>query len=152
MPDDIDMRVLLDLNTRTLVNGAAVDTNLIATAMGLSSSQLRDTLNRLQQRQFVTLDTIDRVGLTPQGHEYLTRGAGVPDVASAGSPATDEKLFYTSQNGDAWLLVTDNAGRKFVRHTPNKSSGGDAELTDLKSFVDREPHSPQNQALAHLMG
>jgi hypothetical protein len=82
--------------------------------------------------------------------------AGVPkarvliDTPTSGADdgSGDGEIFYTSQNGDRWFLVTDNGGRKFVRHVSNPSSGGAVDLIDLQSFLDREPHSPQNQALA----
>jgi hypothetical protein len=58
-----------------------------------------------------------------------------------------EIVFYTSENGDKWALVTDVGGRKFVRHTPSDRSGGEVSLTDLESFRERDPHSPQNERL-----
>lgn len=58
-----------------------------------------------------------------------------------------ETVFYTSENGDKWALVTDVGGRKFVRHTPGRRSGGEVSLTDLDSFRQRDPHSPQNDRL-----
>lgn len=64
---------------------------------------------------------------------------------------SDGEMFYTSGGGDRWLLVTDTGGRRFVRHVPNRSSGGTVELTDLQSFRDREPHSAQNQALETML-
>ena len=70
---------------------------------------------------------------------------------AADDPDSDGAVFYESQNGDRWLLVTDTGGRRFVRHIPNQSSGGVVELTDLASFLTREPHSPQNQALAKVL-
>ena len=71
-------------------------------------------------------------------------------------PATDDSdrdgtVFHQSQNGDQWLLVIDVGGRQFIRHIPNRSSGGTVELTDLQSFLDREPQSPQNQDLQKLL-
>ena len=74
-----------------------------------------------------------------------------PVAATADEPDSDGEAFYRSQNGDKWLLVTDTGGRRFVRHVPNRSSGGIAELTNLESFLLREPHSPQNQALAKMV-
>ncbi len=64
---------------------------------------------------------------------------------------SDGTLFHQSQNGDQWLLVTDVGGRQFIRHIPNRSSGGTVELTDVQSFLDREPQSPQNQDLQKLL-
>ena len=37
--------------------------------------------------------------------------------ASADETDSDGEIFYTSQNGDQWLLTTDTGGRQFVRHT-----------------------------------
>lgn len=58
-----------------------------------------------------------------------------------------ETLFYTSENGDRWLLFTDVGGRQFVRHIPTQRSGGQISITDLEAFRERDPHSPQNQHL-----
>lgn len=71
---------------------------------------------------------------------------GGTEVSEADEP--DGEVFYESQNGDRWLLATDVGGRQFVRHIPNPSSAGVVELTDLGSFLNREPHSPQHHALA----
>ena len=99
----------------------------------------------------------------PEGADALTFGEGLVDFIHSGGSAdssdasditasdSDGDVFYTSQNGDQWLLVTDTGGRRFVRHVPNASSDGAVELTDLQSFVDREPHSPQNLALERLL-
>ena len=73
------------------------------------------------------------------------------DAPIADEAESDGKVFHESANGDQWLLVTDTGGPPVVRHTPNRSSGGTVELTDLQSFLDREPHSPQNQALTSLL-
>ena len=40
------------------------------------------------------------------------------------------KLLYSSSNGDRWLLIED-AGRSYVRHEPNQSSGGMGSDTDV---------------------
>jgi hypothetical protein len=64
---------------------------------------------------------------------------------------SDGEAFYTSENGDRWLLATDSGGRRFVRHLANAPSGGAVEVTDLQAFLDQEPHSPQNQAVRKLL-
>ena len=100
----------------------------------------------------------------PEGADVRTFGEDLVDFIQSGQdsgkasdhlddPSTvgDGEVFYTSSNGDQWLLVKDTGGRRFVRHVPNRSSGGVVELTDLQSFVDREPHSPQNQALEKVL-
>lgn len=76
----------------------------------------------------------------------------VGDVDSA-SYETDpyETPFYTSENGDKWLLFTDVGGRKFVRHIPTHRSGGQISITDLEAFRERDPHTPQNQHLEELL-
>lgn len=62
-----------------------------------------------------------------------------------------EIVFYSSENGDRWALVTDVGDRKFIRHTPTHLSGGQVALTDLESFRQRDPSSPQNQKLEALL-
>jgi len=39
--DDIAMKVLSEINSRTLVNGAGIDPGLISSALDISSSDLR---------------------------------------------------------------------------------------------------------------
>ena len=78
----------------------------------------------------------------------LNRGIDAPEPDA---PDSDGTVFYESQNGDKWLFITDTGGRQFVRHIPNWSSGGAVELTDLQSFLNREPRSPQNQTLETLL-
>lgn len=99
----------------------------------------------------------------PEGAEASSFGEGLVDYiqSAKGLAATvkqsgevgDEngEVFYTSSNGDRWLLVKEVGGRPFVRHLPNVSSGGTVELIDLQSFKVREPDSPQNLALAKLL-
>ena len=82
---------------------------------------------------------------------HIEQGQPQRSTDHADGPDSDGEMFYTSENGDRWLLVTDAGGRKFVRHIPNQSSGGVVELTDLQSFIDREPHSPQNEALKTVL-
>jgi hypothetical protein len=62
-----------------------------------------------------------------------------------------ETPFYTSENGDRWVLFTDVGGRQFVRHIPTHRSGGQISITDLEAFRERDPHSPQNQHLEELL-
>ena len=65
-------------------------------------------------------------------------------------PPTQGEPFYTSENGDIWLLV-DTGSTPIVTHVPNTSSGGTTENIDLESFRDREPGSPQNEALEEIL-
>jgi hypothetical protein len=61
-----------------------------------------------------------------------------------------ERVFYTSENGDRWLLLS-GEDIVSVRHQPNAASGGDAKTFELGSFLMEERHSPQNQALRALI-
>ena len=65
--------------------------------------------------------------------------------------ADAEQVFYASENGDKWVLFTDVGGRRFVRHIPANRSGGQISITELESFRERDPHSPQNQRLEELL-
>jgi hypothetical protein len=61
-----------------------------------------------------------------------------------------ERVFYTSENGDRWLLVTDD-DIVSVRHIPNAASGGAGRTIELGAFLTKERHSAQNQALRALI-
>jgi hypothetical protein len=62
-----------------------------------------------------------------------------------------ERVFYTSENGDRWLLLSDENDIVSVRHIPNASSGGQATDFELGAFLVRERHAAQNQALRALI-
>jgi hypothetical protein len=62
-----------------------------------------------------------------------------------------ERVFYTSENGDRWLLLADESDIVSVRHVPNASSGGQANDFELGAFLVRERHAAQNQALRALI-
>lgn len=64
--------------------------------------------------------------------------------------AVEERIFYTSENGDEWLLI-DVGDTVAVRHRPNASSGGEAQTIDLAEFLMSERHSAQNKALHKLI-
>jgi len=55
------------------------------------------------------------------------------------------RAFYSSENGDQWLLVGTEGST--VRHQPNASSGGQSRDMDVKDFQCREHNSPQGVAL-----
>ncbi len=46
-------------------------------------------------------------------------------------------VFYSSENGDEWLLLCDG-DLVLVRHQPNAASGGRARDIDLGAFLSRE--------------
>jgi hypothetical protein len=65
----------------------------------------------------------------------------------------DARVLYASSNGDRWLLVREHgAGRVFVRHEPNRASGGRAAMLEIGDFLSRGGHGPEHQALLHLIG
>lgn len=61
-----------------------------------------------------------------------------------------ERVFYTSENGDRWLLLADLMGVS-VRHIPNAASGGETTTYDIGTFLSRERHAAQNDALRALI-
>lgn len=62
-----------------------------------------------------------------------------------------ERVFYTSDNGDRWLLLSSDEDIVSVRHVPNVASGGDSKTYELGAFLIEERHSAQNQALRALI-
>jgi hypothetical protein len=62
------------------------------------------------------------------------------------------KPFYSSSNGDRWLLVPDpTSGQRLVRHEPNRSSGGAVTDIDIEDFLSRDGQGPQHTALRTLL-
>ena len=59
---------------------------------------------------------------------------------------TQDVVFYSSENGDQWLIVGGGGG-SIVRHRPNVSSGGQSRDLDLREFLSREANTPQGRAL-----
>ena len=64
--------------------------------------------------------------------------------------AKQDLAFYSSANGDQWLLIGGPDGRR-VRHQPNASSGGQSRDTDLNDFLSREHSTPQGAALREML-
>jgi hypothetical protein len=60
--------------------------------------------------------------------------------------------IYRSSNGDRWTLIGDtNAGRLFVPHAANPSSGGKVTDTDVDAFLS-VGSGPEFAALRRLLG
>ena len=59
---------------------------------------------------------------------------------------TEDIVFYSSENGDDWLLVG-GADGTIVRHRPNASSGGNNRDVSRSDFQSRERNTPQGRAL-----
>lgn len=63
-----------------------------------------------------------------------------------------EEAFYRSSNGDQWYLVQEaGAERMYIRHQPNRASGGQSSLIQIEDFLS-EGHGPQHEALLRLLG
>lgn len=62
-----------------------------------------------------------------------------------------QRVFYTGENGDRWILVSETDDIVSVRHEPNERSGGDIHSFDIGAFLIEEPHSAQNQALRAMI-
>ena len=62
------------------------------------------------------------------------------------------RAFYTSSNGDCWLVVkAGNDDEIFVRHEPNQASGGQASEVDIATFIAHGIGSPESKALMDLL-
>jgi len=62
-----------------------------------------------------------------------------------------EAAIYRSSNGDVWYLAPDvETNRLWVRHQPNRASGGRSSLVDLDTFLS-EGQGPQHEALSQLL-
>jgi hypothetical protein len=63
------------------------------------------------------------------------------------------RTLYTSENGDRWSLGRDlDTGRIFVRHEPNRASGGRSSDADIGAFLAEGRQGPEHQELLHLIG
>jgi hypothetical protein len=65
--------------------------------------------------------------------------------------ASPLKELYNSPNGDRWVLSRDGAGRLFVTHFPNRSSGGRPSEVGVQAFLSQQPQGPEHQALAEAL-
>jgi hypothetical protein len=67
--------------------------------------------------------------------------------------AVETRELYRSSNGDRWLLARDPAtGEVFIRHEPNRSSGGQPSHIEIAAFLSRGPRNPEHLALLQLIG
>ena len=80
----------------------------------------------------------------------LTLDATTPNTKIGQMPKEDQ-LFYSSENGDDWLLVNGDSKDALVRHRPNVSSGGQSRDVALGDFLAHEQNTPQGQALRRVM-
>lgn len=57
-----------------------------------------------------------------------------------------EEIFYTSPNGDRWVLIR-NDNVPVVEHRPNASSGGHTSRVSVQDFLGSENNGPEHQRL-----
>jgi hypothetical protein len=65
--------------------------------------------------------------------------------------SSQDRVFYSSENGDQWVLIGGTADGATVRHQPNASSGGQSRDVDLEDFLFREQNTPQGAALRRIV-
>jgi hypothetical protein len=63
------------------------------------------------------------------------------------------EIYRSAPDGDAWYLARDtDSGNVFVRHLPNKSSGGQSADFALGAFLVGMQESPEKRELLRLIG
>ena len=63
------------------------------------------------------------------------------------------EIYRSAPHGDRWLLARDlDSGRVFVRHEPNRSSGGAVADIELGAFLITTGDGPEKQELLRLIG
>jgi len=61
--------------------------------------------------------------------------------------------IYSSTNGDKWLLARElESGRVFVRHIPNRPSGGKTADIEIGTFLCERNYGSQHIELLRLIG
>jgi hypothetical protein len=88
-----------------------------------------------------------------RAHDFSGNESRSPLIVSAEADMSDhQREIYHSENGDRWLLCSDDDGFVFVLHKANASSGGSATKIELGDFLGRGKAGPEHQALARLVG
>ena len=60
--------------------------------------------------------------------------------------------LYLSANGDRWCLACDSTAGVFIRHEPNRASGGKTSNIDIGAFLSQPGQGPEKQELLRLIG
>lgn len=61
------------------------------------------------------------------------------------------RLLYDSSNGDRWYIWRDEADRRlFIRHEPNRASGGRPVHFSLREFLAQQ-QGPQHEAFLTIL-
>jgi hypothetical protein len=67
--------------------------------------------------------------------------------------AVEMRELYASPNGDRWYLARDvESGQVFIRHQPNRPSGGKAADLEVGAFLRGGGQGPEHQELLRLIG
>jgi hypothetical protein len=65
----------------------------------------------------------------------------------------ESRVLYTSENGDRWSLARNVEVRSvFIRHEPNRASGGRPSDIDIGRFLADGSRGPEHQELLRLIG
>ena len=87
------------------------------------------------------------------GYERMARYAGSATVQAKQREPTTSTDIYRSSNGDRWRLISDaETGRRFVRHEPNRASGGQVTETPVEDFFAVDGPGPEYEALRRIIG
>jgi len=62
------------------------------------------------------------------------------------------KELYHSANGDRWYLACDSAAGVFIRHEPNRASGGKTSNVEIGTFLSQPGQGPEKRELLRLIG
>ena len=60
--------------------------------------------------------------------------------------------LYQSTNGDRWYLACDSTAGVFIRHEPNRASGGKMSNIEIGTFLGQPGQGPEKQELLRLIG
>jgi hypothetical protein len=67
--------------------------------------------------------------------------------------AVEMRELYSSPNGDRWYLARDvDLGQVFIRHQPNRPSGGKAADLEVGAFLGGGGQGPEHRELLRLIG
>ena len=59
--------------------------------------------------------------------------------------------LYHSANGDRWYLACDSDAGWFIRHEPNRASGGKISNIEIGTFLSQPGQGPEKQELLRLI-
>lgn len=64
----------------------------------------------------------------------------------------DERLIYSSENGDRWVLVHESGKPEaIVRHVANPSAGGQITDASVDEFMGHGKFGPEHVALCRML-